>query len=284
MHHAGVPQGNRGPWNAEQIWHVPSETSHPPAYVVPALANFGNGPAGLTAYPGLGLSERYKGHFFAADFTASASNSKIWSLGVKRKGASFEVTDLHPFAQTMVPTDCEFGPDGAFYILDWIGGWDMTNKGRIFKVRDEKAMADPRVAEAQKIIASDLTKATTEELVKQLGHAHRQVRQEAQFELVRRDDHQALQSVLSKPANDLALVHAVWGLGQRGGHTHQLGYLIEHENPAVRSAVLRALLKPDRGGPASSNAPFKNLRNAINDPDAGVRAAAALYHAKTPSS
>ena len=233
MHHAGVPQGNRGAWNAEQIWHVPSETSHPPAYVVPALANFGNGPAGMTAYPGLGFSERYAGHFFACDFTSSPSNSKIWSLGVKPKGASFEVTDLHPFVQTMVPTDCEFGPDGAFYILDWVnGGWELPNKGRIYKVRDEKAMGDPRVAEAQRIIASDLTKATAQELVKQLGHAHRQVRQEAQFELVRREGRWGVSDGRrEKPANDLAaLLHAIWGLGptQMGTWQGPLANLLRH--------------------------------------------------------
>ena len=33
----GVPQGNRGPWNTEKIWHVPGPDGEPPAYVVPPL-------------------------------------------------------------------------------------------------------------------------------------------------------------------------------------------------------------------------------------------------------
>src|SRR5207302_4384035 len=82
-HPPGVPQGNRGPWNAEKIWHVPGPNDGPPAHVVPPLKHFGNGPSGITHYPGVGLSDRYKDHFFACDSTSSASNNKIWSLAVK---------------------------------------------------------------------------------------------------------------------------------------------------------------------------------------------------------
>ena len=110
-----MPQGNRGPWNTEKIWAVPGPEGTPPAYVVPPLAHFGNGPAGITHYPGVGLDDRFKDHFFACDFTANANNSKIWTVAVKPKGASFEVTKPEVFVAGMVPTDCEFGPDGAFY-------------------------------------------------------------------------------------------------------------------------------------------------------------------------
>ncbi len=186
MHHVGVDQGNRGPWNTEKIWHLPAEGSGPPAYVVPPLAHFGNGPAGITAYPGVGLGERYNGHFFATDFTASASNSNVWSLGVKPKGASFEVTDLHPFVKSVIPTDCEFGPDGAFYVLDWAGAWSPPNKGRIFKLTDPVAMKNPAIAEAKKLLAEGFEKRPAEELAKLLAHPHRQVRYEAQYELAGR--------------------------------------------------------------------------------------------------
>ena len=68
----------------------------------------------------------------------------------------------------MVPTDCEFGPDGAFYWSDWIGGWDKTGAGRIFKVTDPAAMKDPRVAEANTLIAEGLGKKTNADLMKLL--------------------------------------------------------------------------------------------------------------------
>lgn len=216
MHHTGVPQGNRGPWNAEKIWHVPGPDGEPPAYVMPPLANFGNGPSGITHYPGVGLSDRYKGHFFACDFTANPGNSVIWSLAVKPKGASFEVVDLHPFVKTMVPTDCEFGPDGAFYWLDWVGGWNPPGKGRVYRVTDPEAMTDPAVAEAKKLIAEGFEKKSIDELVKLLEHPHREVRQEAQFELAGRKADvaiPALARVAKESRNQLARLHAVWGLG-----------------------------------------------------------------------
>ena len=120
MHTAAVPQGNRGPWNAEKLWHLQHEGQ--PAYIVPPLAHFGNGPSGLTHYPGVGLNDKYKDHFFACDFTSNAGSSVIWSLSVKPLGASFEVSKSEAFVRGMVPTDCDFGPDGAFYWSDWTGG------------------------------------------------------------------------------------------------------------------------------------------------------------------
>lgn len=216
MHHAGVPQGNRGPWNAEKIWHVPGPESSPPAYVVPPLLHFGNGPAGITYYPGVGLGDRYKGHFFACDFTASAGNSVIWSLAVQPKGASFEVVDLHKFVQQMVPTDCDFGPDGGFYWSDWTGGWNPPQKGRIFRVTDPTAMKNPAVAEAKRHLAEGMTKQTIPQLIPLLGHPHQKVRLEAQYELAGRNPGEAIAAfarVASRPSNTLARNHAVWGLG-----------------------------------------------------------------------
>ena len=44
-------------------------------------------------------------------------------------------------------------------------------------------MKNPAVAEAKKLLAEGLEKKSIEELVKLLGHPHRQVRLEAQFAL-----------------------------------------------------------------------------------------------------
>ena len=165
MHTPAVPQGNRGPWNAEKIWHVPGPDGTPPAYVVPPLKHFGNGPSGITHYPGVGLSDQYKNHFFACDFTANPGGSKIWSVSLKPKGASFEVTEKE-FVKNMVPTDCEFGPDGSFYFSDWVGGWNPPGKGRIFKITDPEAMKNPAVAEAKALLAEGFEKTTGAEIAK----------------------------------------------------------------------------------------------------------------------
>ena len=239
MHNDNVPQGNRGPWNAEGIWHLPDDKLAPPAYVVPPLKHIGNGPAGLTYYPGLGLGARYDNHFFASDFTASANNSKIWSLELKPKGASFEVSDLHEFVKSMVPTDCEFGPDGAFYILDWVGGWSPPGKGRIFRVTDDKAMADPRVAEAKKLLGEGFDKRADAELTKLLAHAHREVRQEAQFELASRGQPGPFVKVLAESKDRLARLHAVWGLTQLG-NAAEVAKHAGDSDADLRAAVAKA--------------------------------------------
>ncbi|HEV3384635.1 MAG TPA: PVC-type heme-binding CxxCH protein, partial [Gemmata sp.] len=181
-HTPEVPQGNRGPWNTEKLWHPQWEGQA--AYIVPPLHNFANGPSGITHYPGIGLNDSYKDHFFVTDFTGGTGGSVIWSLSVKPKGAGFQVDGSpKPFVRNMLPTDCEFGPDGAFYWSDWVGGWDMPKKGRIFRVTDPEAMKNPLVAEAKKLIAEGFEKKSVDELAKLLEFPHQQVRQEAQFEL-----------------------------------------------------------------------------------------------------
>lgn len=255
MHTPAVPQQNRGPWNTEKLWHLQHEGQ--PAYIVPPLAHFGNGPSGLTHYPGVGLNDKYKDHFFACDFTASPANSKIWTLAVKPKGASFEVVNLRPFVQGVVPTDCEFGPDGAFYWSDWIGGWDKPNKGRIFRAADPEAMKNPAIEEARKLLADGLEKLNVDELVKLLSHPHQNVRLEAQFELANKAkaDHKNVAFKLAalaqgKNVNRLARLHAIWGLGMiEGGGKHSTlllqsaKTLFKDEDVEVRAATAKTLGK-----------------------------------------
>lgn len=219
-HTPKVPQGNRGSWNTEKIWHL--QNPDQPAYIVPPLAHFGNGPAGLTHYPGVGLNDKYKDHFFACDFTSNPGNSKIWAVSVKPKGAAFEVTKPEPFVSNMVPTDCEFGPDGAFYWSDWVGGWSPPGKGRIFRVEDPEAMKNPAVGEAKKLLAEGFEKKTVAELAKLLEHPHQMVRFEAQYELAGRHKPgprdslvvNAFVAVVKESKNRLARMHAIWGIGQ----------------------------------------------------------------------
>jgi quinoprotein glucose dehydrogenase len=287
MHHKGVPQGNRGAWNAEKIWYVPGPDGEPPAYVVPPLAHIGNGPSGITCYPGVGLSDRYKGHFFACDFTSNPASSVIWSLALKPKGASFEVVDLHSFVRGMVPTDCEFGPDGAFYWSDWVGGWDKPGKGRIFRVTDPEAMKNPAVAEAKKFLAEGLEKKSEAELVKLLEHPHREVRQEAQFELVARTLDQTLGRVLAESKNQVARLHAIWGLGMyerihRKGASIELIAVLDDPDPVIRTNALKTLatlplpIKADR----DQHFGLEKIAKLLADPSARVQAAAAVLYGK----
>lgn len=277
MHHPGVPQGNRGPWNTEKIWHVPGPNGAPPAYVVPPILHFGNGPSGLAYYPGVGLSDRYKGHFFACDFTSNPTNSLIWSLAVKPKGASFEVVDLHKFVRNIVPTDCDFGPDGGFYWSDWVGGWDLPKKGRLFRVEDPEAMKNPAVAEAKELLATGFAKRSVEELVKYLGHEHREVRQESQFELSKRGESvgNALLAVALGAGPSQPRLHAIQALGQITRQTQRkygLQPLANDPDPTIRAVF--AKVHGETGGDV------KIYAKLFADADFAVRREAAIAYGK----
>jgi len=94
-----------------------------PAYLLPPLANFTAGPSGLCHYPGVGLPEEYNGHFFVCDFRGEAGGSGVWAFTSKPKGAAFELDRPRQFAWSVLATDCDFGPDCAFYVSDWVHGW-----------------------------------------------------------------------------------------------------------------------------------------------------------------
>jgi quinoprotein glucose dehydrogenase len=208
--------GSRGPWHYEKLWHLPHEGQ--PAYIVPPLAHFTSGPSGLTHYPGVGLPDRYAGHFFVCDFRGNPGGSGVWSFAVKPKGAAFELADPQHFVWSVLATDCEFGPDGAFYVSDWVDGWGLTGKGRLYRVTDPEQMKKPVIAEVKKLLAEGFDKRPVEELVKLLGHPHQQVRLEAQFALAAkgREAIETLAKVARESKNRLARLHALWGLGMVG--------------------------------------------------------------------
>src|SRR5205814_9295585 len=102
-----------GPWKAEQFWKT--QFKGQAAYHVPPVADYANGPSGFTHYPGVGLSERYKDHFFLSNFSGGPGNSGVYSFALKAKGASFELVDGHQFFWNQLATDCAFWPDGGLY-------------------------------------------------------------------------------------------------------------------------------------------------------------------------
>jgi quinoprotein glucose dehydrogenase len=212
----GGVQGNRGPWNAEKLWH-PQHTGQA-AWIVPPIANIADGPSGLTYYPGLGLPPRYDGHFFFADFRGGPGHSGIRSLANKPKGAGFEMVDQHEFLWSVLATDVDFGMDGALYVSDWVDGWGLTGKGRLWKLRDPKYCDTPAVREVTKLMAEGIEHRKPEELVKLLEHADMRVRKEAQFALAGcgKASIDLLARVAKSAKTRVARLHAIWGLGQIG--------------------------------------------------------------------
>ena len=214
MHYQYLP--DRGPWNRERVWYPyradDKTTAVQPAAIVPPVANLGDGPSGLAAYPGVGLPQRYDGHFFLADFRGSKVNSGIRTFAVKPKGASFELVDSDWFIKGVLATDVDFGYDGRLYLSDWIEGWNGIGAGRIYVGEMAEAAASAEVAA---LFREGFAQRSPAELERLLGHADRRVRQRAQFALVEQNQAGRLERVAAEAAGPLRpRLHAVWGLGQ----------------------------------------------------------------------
>jgi quinoprotein glucose dehydrogenase len=236
---------DRGPFNREKLWHP--QHAGQPAYIVPPIANFADGPSGLVHYPGVGLPERYRDHFFLCDFRGGPANSGVRSFGLKPKGAGFEMVDAHEFIWRILCTDIDFDMQGRVYLSDWVNGWNGLGKGRIYRFDDPAHKLDPHIAKAAKELAAGFDKLEVARLVELLAHPDQRIRQEAQFALVEKNAGDELLKVATQTGNEklLARLHAIWGLGQLGRQDH--GYLapivalLEDPHVEVRSQTLKVL-------------------------------------------
>jgi quinoprotein glucose dehydrogenase len=204
---------DRGPFNREKLWHPFSAET--PAYIVPPIENIGDGPSGLTCYPGTGLEGDYANCFFMVDFRGGASNSGIRLIRVQPQGAFWSVERSEQPIWNILATDAEFGPDGALWVSDWVNGWVGEQKGRIYRFLDTAAQQQQIVREVQELLAAGFGQLENEQLASLLSHLDRRIRLEAQWELAQRKQVQHFQQLLDQPtAGTLPKLHAVWGLGQ----------------------------------------------------------------------
>ena len=244
----GTAMSDRGPFNAEKIWHMPHDGQ--PADVVPPIAHIANGPSGCCYYPGTGLPARYAEHFFLCDFRGSSGGSGVWSFAVKPKGASFELVDKHEFVWGILATDCQFGPDSGFYISDWVDGWGLTGKGRIYRFVDPQAIKGSQALEVKKLLAEGFDSRPPAELAKLLDHPDIRVRQEAQFALAAGGSAsgEMLRSLVGSGHSATVRRHAIWGLGQRKDAVPVVALLADGD-PEIRAQAAKVAgdLREQRG-------------------------------------
>ncbi|QEH38713.1 HEAT repeat protein [Aquisphaera giovannonii] len=266
---------SRGPWNEEKMWQ-PGPAAEI-GYIVPPLLNISDGPSGLTYNPGVtALPDKYKGHFFLADFRGGAGESGIRSLALRPKGASFEVVDPGQFVWRSLTTDVDFGPDGGLYFSDWVEGWDKPNKGRIYRVVDPSRKASPAVTQVKGLLAAGMARRSVAYLVALLAHEDMRIRQEAQLELAARGERPALAAVArGKGGSTLARIHAAWGLGQiarrsPAGIREEIEPLLADSDAEVRAQAARVL------GEVGDAAAGKALIPRLADESPRVRSFAAI--------
>lgn len=265
---------DRGPWNREKLWHP----QHPgqAAYIVPPVQNMFDGPSGLTYYPGTGLTEDYRGTFFLCDFRGGKSNSGIHTVKVKPKGASFEIADHGQFVWSILCTDADFGPDGSFYISDWVDGWNGPGKGRIYRVFDADTSGDDLTKEVKHLLASGIKGKSLEQLIALLRHPDMRVRQESQFALAAEGSEvvPALAEAAQAKEHQLARIHAIWAMGQIGRNDRRalepVLQLAGDDDPEIRAQAAKVL------GDGRFEQAFDQLVALLKDDSLRVRYFAAL--------
>jgi len=274
---------SRGPFNAERIWYPSFEGQ--PAYVVPPVANIADGPSGAAYFPGTGLPPEYAGHFFLVDFRGGAANSGVHTFTLQPKGAGFELVNREHFLWNILATDVKFGVDGGVYVSDWVEGWGLTGKGRLYRVHDTAVDKDPLVLDTKRLLAEGTDKRSNKELERLLEHADMRVRQDAQFALAARGmaGLDRLAAVAKQDANPIARLHGIWGIGQFAAHHSPSQY--PAQVASSMGLLIKLLTDPDGEVRAQSAKvigerrdprAFSNLIKSLEDQNARARFFAAI--------
>jgi quinoprotein glucose dehydrogenase len=233
---------DRGPWMRERPWDEKLAPSF--RYIVPCIANIGNGPSGITYNPGTGLSPKYYGKFFLSDFRGGANASVVHEITPEPWGAFFKAK-ARDWVKGVLSTDVEFGNDGSLYVLDWVASWGGVGKGRIYKFTDPNGNIELQ-KQTEKIISEGMAKRTEPECARLLGHPDMRVRQAAQFELAARGSATLLAEIATDPkVAPLARLHGIWGLGQIAAKNinalNPLPLLLTDADPEVRAQAAKVL-------------------------------------------
>jgi quinoprotein glucose dehydrogenase len=243
-----------GPWHAEAIWHLQHELQ--PAYVVPPVGKIGAGPSGFVFSSGTSLPPRYRNHFFYCNFTG---NGGVESFAVEARGAGFTIIDHHDFCKPILASDVDFGYDGKMYLSDYpTNPFDRTTSGgRIYTVFDKDRINQPIVVETRNLFQEGFEHRSLKELLTLLYHDDMRVRLRSQFVLAASGSESAddLTTIANGDENQLARLHAIWGLGQIG-----------RSDPAVLSPVVKLLSDKDREVRAQA---ARVLGDARYEPSAG---------------
>ncbi|QDV59087.1 PVC-type heme-binding CxxCH protein [Rosistilla oblonga] len=267
------------PWTDEQLWQI-AQDQHP-AYIIPPISHYIDGPAGFKFNPGTAFSPAYYNYFFATN----APRGHQYAFRVESDGDSFRMVDAHEIGSGNAIVGLAFGPDGALYGADWDGGYPLDEKGSVIRIDVPGADLAVR-GEVQKLLAEGFDEREVDELVALLSHADMRVRMGAQFALVEKKQAERLQSHLSSQSvEQLAKLHCVWGLGQlgRSGDKTVIPALVDafsDPDAAVRAQAAKTIGEIRQANEIAGT--VSGLIDLLDDADLHVRVNAGLAIARQP--
>lgn len=244
-----------GPWVQENAWEGRIDGT------LPTCGEPAQGPAGFAYYPGTGLPDGYEGSFLLCDFPGG-----IQTFRVEPKGASYVIKDKKHFLWGAWATDVEFGFDGALYFSDWVNGWTLPQKGRIYKITNPDVVKDPKTISTAKVFADGLENKSIEELLALLEHHDLRVRQGAHLILGKKPQAKPALLALATDAGKsrAARLHAIWALRLHGViDTAHLDKLLADPDQEIRAQAL-------------GSAPIATLIRTMKDDSPRVRFYAAM--------
>lgn len=244
---------NRGPWNAEKMWYT--RTAGQPAWVLPPLAHFTNGPSGLVYNPGVtALGDSWKRSFFICDFRGGSANSGVHNFTVEPDGAGFRLGKLDKFLWNILATDVDFGIDGRLYVSDWIDGWNGIGEGKIFAFANPQFTKTEKLKEVEALFKQGFAVRSIGELKELLSHPDMRIRLRSQFALAKKAQNNGQEakvvfaafSDLAKNGKDtISRLHGVWGLGslrqQVDQASEELLTLLQDKDVQVQAQVVKTL-------------------------------------------
>ena len=196
-------------WMDEDLYlpHFEGQSAH----ILPPIANYHSGPAGMVYNPGTGLTEEWRDHFFVAEYTGSPSQSNVHAFQLEEQGAGFELVSDTVVVNGVLTVGMDWAPDGSLFLADWIQGWDSKGTGRIWRL---SAPETPLKEETRGLIAENFGEREEEELLGLMAHADMRVRQKAQFELADRMAADVLTAAAREHPDQLGRLHGIWGIWQ----------------------------------------------------------------------
>ena len=206
-------------------------------------------------YQGGSFPESFNGAYIAGNLLA---NAIYWHV-LERNGSSFKghfggellTTDDIWFR----PVDCSIGLDGSVYVADWydkrathvdsIDTWDRSN-GRIYRIELQGNTRGPRpLADGSPARPLDLSKLSSEALIKLLAQPNDWFRREARRILAERRDAKVIPTLrrnVLNPKDDRLSLESLWALYVSGGFNEALAEkLLGHRSEDVRAWTIRLL-------------------------------------------